>query len=113
MESAVLPVIIPMWLTGFENLMPEGRAFPYKYLPRPGTQLSVTFGNPLPLDEIKKALGMGDDLSSPESTNRMENELNPDDKEKARIRAEVTAIIQRAVESLGRSVTRESLSQSR
>lgn len=109
MESAVPPVIIPMWLTGFENLMPEGRPFPYKYLPRPGTQLSVTFGDPLPLDEIKKTLGVGDGLTSPESTNGVDNELYPDDKEKARVRAEVTAFIQRAVESLGHSVTGESL----
>lgn len=56
MESKTPPVIIPMWLTGFNQLMPEGRAFPYKYLPRPGAELSVTFGNPLPADAIRQAL---------------------------------------------------------
>lgn len=56
MESKTPPVIIPMWLTGFDQLMPEGRAFPYKYLPRPGAELSVTFGSPVPADSIRQAL---------------------------------------------------------
>ncbi|KAF8897207.1 acyltransferase-domain-containing protein, partial [Infundibulicybe gibba] len=47
METITPPVIIPMWLTGFEGLMPEGRAFPYKYLPRPGARLSISFGTPI------------------------------------------------------------------
>ncbi|KAJ3574527.1 hypothetical protein NP233_g1711 [Leucocoprinus birnbaumii] len=56
MESTTPPVIIPMWLTGFDQLMPEGRAFPYKYFPRPGAELSVTFGDPIPADTIRQGL---------------------------------------------------------
>lgn len=56
MECNTPPVIIPMWLTGFDQLMPEGRAFPYKYLPRPGAELSVTFGNPIPPSTIRQGL---------------------------------------------------------
>lgn len=93
MECAAPPVIIPMWLTGFETLMPEGRNFPYKYIPRPGARLSVNFGEPMAQDEISSAL----------STNNNNDE--------ARVRAEVTAIVQRAVESLGRSVSGASLEE--
>jgi len=56
METAVPPVIIPMWLTGFDNLMPENRPFPWKFIPRLGCKLSITFGNPLSPQEIQAAL---------------------------------------------------------
>ncbi|KAI1789890.1 acyltransferase-domain-containing protein [Ganoderma leucocontextum] len=56
MEAQRPPVIIPMWLTGFDKLMPEGRSFPYKFLPRAGAALSVTFGQPVPTQEIQDAL---------------------------------------------------------
>jgi monolysocardiolipin acyltransferase len=118
-----------MWLTGFDQLMPEGRASPYKYLPRPGARLSVTFGDPLPSEDIKKALG---ELSVERPTvpfsselrktkGRMvgeaTRELNRNDAQNLRgaenlkIRTEVTALVQRAVESLGRSISGNSLSQ--
>jgi len=56
METAVPPVVIPMWLTGFDKLMPEHRSFPWKYIPRPGVKLSITFGNPLSPEDIQTAL---------------------------------------------------------
>lgn len=77
MEAQQPPIIIPMWLTGtvtsntfkirrpevdvlhmsgFDKLMPEGRPFPYKFLPRPGAALSVTFGEPVPVKDIQDAL---------------------------------------------------------
>lgn len=134
MEASAPPMVIPMWLTGFDKLMPEGRAFPYKYFPRPGAQLSVTFGTPIPADEINKALGIIGTakvprLTSPEDRypkptgwmgDQIKQKLNQDlhDTETSRtqeilkIRAAVTAIIQREVESLGRSVCGDSLSHS-
>lgn len=36
-----------MWLTGFNDLMPEGRPFPFKYFPKPGAKLGITFGKPI------------------------------------------------------------------
>jgi len=56
METAEPPVIIPMWLTGFDKLMPEHRPFPWKFIPRLGCKLSVTFGNPLSPQDIQVAL---------------------------------------------------------
>ncbi|EMD35914.1 hypothetical protein CERSUDRAFT_115825 [Gelatoporia subvermispora B] len=56
MEAAKPPIIIPMWLTGFHTLMPEGRPFPWKYLPRSGATLSVSFGPPVRTEELEEIL---------------------------------------------------------
>ncbi|KAI0667414.1 acyltransferase-domain-containing protein [Trametes maxima] len=56
MEAQKPPVIVPMWLTGFDKLMPEGRPFPYNFVPKPGAALSVTFGEPVPVSDIQEAL---------------------------------------------------------
>lgn len=131
MESSVPPLVIPMWLTGFDQLMPEGRAFPYKFLPRPGVQLSITFGDPLHVRDIKKALG-AENPSGPFSldskqrktegwlvgeTNGELNRKRCNDTQnsmdaESKIRTEITALVQRAVESLGRSISGDSLSKS-
>jgi len=94
MESAIPPVIIPVWLTGFDQLMPLGRAFPCNYLPRPGAELSVTFGNPIPLDFIHQGL-----LSTTNMVTEAQNSMVKQS------RSWVTSIIQEAVEDLGRSVS--------
>ena len=44
-----------MWLTGFDQLMPEGRPFPYKYLQRIGAHLSITIGDPVPAHQLLDA----------------------------------------------------------
>lgn len=89
MESSQLPLVIPMWLTGFETLMPEGRPFPYKYIPRLGAQLSVSFGDPIPPEELMRAISL---------------KIN---EEEARIR--VTSIVHDHVERLGWNVRDSSL----
>jgi monolysocardiolipin acyltransferase len=137
MEAAVPPVVIPMWLTGFETLMPEGRVFPYKYLPRPGAQLSVTFGEPIPDADIRKALdmighdvqlsGWGSVTSEPQDypsrqSDQILRQLNQHQhqpraptlqpsSDTMKVREEITRIIHDAVESLGRSVSGDSLAE--
>jgi len=56
MEVENPPIIIPMWLTGFDQLMPEGRRAPFKFFPRRGANLSITFGKPIHTDDIKVLL---------------------------------------------------------
>ncbi|KAG5644948.1 hypothetical protein DXG03_007413 [Asterophora parasitica] len=127
METSAPPIIIPMWLTGFNNLMPEGRAFPYKYLPRPGAKLSVTFGAPLPAEQIQAALGSFRngttppvDPSSPINAQKptgwikdqIAQKLHPPsigEQDLLKVRAAVTSFIHDGVQSLGRSVCGESL----
>ncbi|KAJ6567189.1 acyltransferase-domain-containing protein [Mycena vulgaris] len=89
MEASTMPVIVPMWLSGFDTLMPEGRSFPYNYLPRLGKHLSVTFGEPLDPTELKA----------------LRANAGQTDAEIAQTRIAVTAAVHRAVEALGRSVS--------
>ncbi|KJA24599.1 hypothetical protein HYPSUDRAFT_38656 [Hypholoma sublateritium FD-334 SS-4] len=93
MEAKIQPVIIPMWLTGFEKLMPVGRPFPYNYFPRPGGHLTITFGEPVSRNEISQALNdfRNDGLYTAEHVSE--------------VRRNVTSILHRGVESLGRSVS--------
>ncbi|KAJ6627509.1 acyltransferase-domain-containing protein [Mycena sp. CBHHK59/15] len=98
MEASVLPVIIPMWLSGFDRLMPEGRSFPYNYLPRPGQHLSVTFGEPLDTGELQKALQALQDTATRTEATKMDADIT-------KTRIEVTAMVHRAVEALGLSVS--------
>ncbi|KAJ7047688.1 acyltransferase-domain-containing protein [Mycena alexandri] len=95
MEATTLPMIIPMWLSGFDELMPEGRSFPYNYLPRSGKHLSVTFGAPLELAELEALR---------KSAGSTEAEI-------AQTRILVTDVAHDAVEALGRSVSGDLLTR--
>ncbi|KAH6915192.1 tafazzin-PC [Coprinopsis sp. MPI-PUGE-AT-0042] len=87
MESKQPPTVIPMWLTGFENLMPAGRPFPQKYIPHFGTRMSVTFGDPIPAEQLLEAL----------------RPLSPSDTADAQ-RSRITQVIHNHVEGVGRNV---------
>ncbi|KAF8639973.1 hypothetical protein AX17_001220 [Amanita inopinata Kibby_2008] len=125
MEANVAPVIIPTWLTGFDRLMPEGRTFPYKYIPRLGAHLSVTFGDPLSAGELEKISSLRrktldtdqsrrPDLKDPgwaecalpNSTSRSISMTELDE-----TRSEITDVVRRAVLALGRSVSGPTLSR--
>ncbi|KZT00113.1 acyltransferase-domain-containing protein [Laetiporus sulphureus 93-53] len=56
METAKPPVIIPIWLTGFDKLMPEQRLIPWKFFPRPRVALSITFGAQVDTDKMRDTL---------------------------------------------------------
>lgn len=134
METAVPPLIIPMWLTGFDKLMPEHRSFPYKYFPRLGIRLGVVFGDPMPAEEITAALRahlyvplvtkdgveskLGDELHLGVGRTAMQAEewFAPGCERKRQmdmVRSNVTAIVQRAVEALGKQVSGNLLNNSR
>ncbi|KAG2119087.1 acyltransferase-domain-containing protein [Suillus discolor] len=124
METAVPPLIIPMWLTGFDKLMPEHRSFPYKYFPRLGVRLGVAFGDPIPVEEITAALSARSyvPLVTEDGTNsKLSNELYPGGcvgrtahkRHMDVARSDVTATIQRAVEALGRRVSGDLLNDFR
>jgi len=85
-ETKSHPTFIPVWLTGFDQLMPLGRKFPFKYLPRAGADLSITFGKPIPVEELLEA-------------------ANSKDSSEDVIRSKLTAVVKNRVELLGRSVS--------
>lgn len=46
LEAKALPTVVPIWITGFDKMMPEPREKP-KWLPRFGGDVSITFGEPI------------------------------------------------------------------
>ena len=123
MESKIPPVVIPMWITGFDKLMPEGRPFPQKYFPRVPARLSVTFGQPVESYELRQALDVMErdtciDPTTAKRSERLVGWLGEEARQHlagaeiyncSLIRQRVTAIIQRDVEALGRLVSGDSL----
>ncbi|KAF9653779.1 hypothetical protein BDM02DRAFT_3107774, partial [Thelephora ganbajun] len=86
MEAKSHPTVIPIWLTGFDQLMPEGRKPPFNFLPRAGADLSITFGEPIPAEELFEAAnskGSSEDI----------------------VRSKLTDVVKKRVELLGRSVS--------
>lgn len=47
LEAPVTPIVLPIWLTGFDQIMPEPRMHP-RWVPRLGADISVSFGKPVP-----------------------------------------------------------------
>jgi hypothetical protein len=103
---------LPQRPTGFDTLMPEGRRAPWKFFPRPGARLSVTFGAPLPTAAVGAALGMGQRVDVRGLWNdgggclygkHQRTQAKGDGEVEARI--VLTELMQRAVEGLGRQVS--------
>jgi len=92
MEAKSHPTVIPVWLTGFDQLMPVGRKFPFNYLPNAGLDLSITFGEPIPVEDLLGA-------------------INPKDASDDIVRSKLTDVVQKRVELLGRSVSGSMLGQ--
>lgn len=46
LEAERMPEVVPIWITGFDRMMPEPRGKP-KWLPRFGNDVTVTFGEPI------------------------------------------------------------------
>jgi monolysocardiolipin acyltransferase len=82
--------------------MPEGRHAPWKYLPRPGARLSVTFGAPVSPAVVRGALGTAtrEEVVSGAAAEAEARRIK--DRE---VRIAVTEVVQRAVEALGRQVS--------
>jgi monolysocardiolipin acyltransferase len=97
--------------------MPEGRSFPYKYIPRLGASLRISIGSPLPPEDFSvitpcepytsyKDLTRRD-LGGWLSERRIRESIRKDgdvELQLQNIRSEVTAVMHRAVETLGRKV---------
>lgn len=124
--------------------MPENRSFPWKYFPRLGVKLSVTFGDPLSPRDIQAALRPAQQQCNPalslshnitSQKTRSADELGEvkllgvnhaeklneretvgmalaEELTKQKIdrdRSTVTAVVQRAVEAVGRKVLADAL----
>ncbi|KAG8942361.1 hypothetical protein FRC04_003814 [Tulasnella sp. 424] len=99
LRARVPPKVIPMYLEGFDDVMPENRGFP-RFLPRLGSKIRVTFGEPA---EITQEVGdVIREWKSQPHGKMEEDEADPE----AGVRIALTDVLQRAVRRLGDSVTR-------
>lgn len=48
LEPRVTPYVVPIWLIGFDQIMPNGRGYP-RWMPRTGADVCVSFGEPIPV----------------------------------------------------------------
>ncbi|KAJ9102349.1 hypothetical protein QFC21_002749 [Naganishia friedmannii] len=46
MDAEEMPEVIPIWLSGFDDVMPDTRKY-LRFLPRPGKSVSITIGQPI------------------------------------------------------------------
>ena len=119
--------------------MPEGRPFPWKFIPRLGCKLSITFGDPLSPQDLQAALSHEDFhrhpsisrgsscSSSSEDVNRAERmgkgithesigigvEEESTKRKMDHVRSMVTDAVQRRVETVGRRVSGENLEKAK
>lgn len=87
-STQTVPTILPIWITGFNQVMPLGRRFPFNYMPRIGQRMSITFGEPLSLEEAIQRRRQSD--GTPERSFQ-----------------DLTSLAQEALEELGNQVTDE------
>ena len=95
--------------------MPEGRRAPWKFLPRPGARLSVTFGAPLSPAAVRAKMVSGIELElglwrDVEGKQQQSRQVKVDGEVEVRIA--LTELVQRAVEGLGRQVSGDVLTGS-
>ncbi|KAF8582411.1 acyltransferase-domain-containing protein [Ramaria rubella] len=93
-EAEELPTILPMWVTGFDQVMNESRGFP-RFIPRPGKRISVTFG------ESSKVQHRIDALRQGRTALRDRGECDDE------LRATITRAVQEELEVLGAQVSGE------
>jgi len=97
-ESA--PTIVPVWIKGFEMIMPENRGFP-RYMPRRGAEIEIHFGDPASLRADVILLRKQWDHKCPVGR----KSANLDEPALCALRERLTSRVQKEMELLGRRVT--------
>ncbi|ORY23069.1 acyltransferase-domain-containing protein [Naematelia encephala] len=64
MDSKIMPEIIPIWISGYDQMMNENRGFPRPF-PRPGAKISMTVGESL-TDRIQPLVDQWREMASKE-----------------------------------------------
>ncbi|KAF3924923.1 Tafazzin [Orbilia brochopaga] len=95
------PIVLPMFHSGIQNVMHEKRQFP-RFLPRPGNDISITFGEPLPLnhwDDVRRR--WRDVRAACAAVGGREGErLLREGDDAVKLRVEVAAMVREEVEKL-------------
>ncbi|KAG8990034.1 hypothetical protein FRB90_001962 [Tulasnella sp. 427] len=98
LRAKVPPKVIPVYLEGFDDVMPENRGFP-KFLPRLGSKIRVTFGDPSGITR-----DAGSIIQKWKSKAQNSGDQSKSDPE-AEVRIALTDVLQRAVQRLGEKAT--------
>ena len=118
MEVNHLPTVLPMWISGFNDIMPEPRGFP-RFIPRPGAHLTVSFGKPIEHANIRSMLALQASPADTVGTGTVRSGVDPDavlektttfgasgeTEAKRAARCALTDLLQREVEALGYGVS--------
>ncbi|KIJ26104.1 hypothetical protein M422DRAFT_38362 [Sphaerobolus stellatus SS14] len=99
METRQIPTIIPMWITGFDQVLDETRGWP-KPIPRPGKRVSITFGTQEDSAFIEDKIAV-----LLRERRWKEEKLSQADEDK--LRSDITAIIKEGLERVGARVSGE------
>ncbi|KAF2270028.1 hypothetical protein CC78DRAFT_528537 [Lojkania enalia] len=109
LESEPCPDIVPMWIEGPDQIMHETRAFP-RFLPRPGKDISITFGQKLDgerafgdLRKRWKRMRAGAEMNGQKLEVGVLNDALKDSEEASSIRKECTMRVRAAVLAVRRT----------
>ncbi|KAI0262091.1 acyltransferase-domain-containing protein [Gloeopeniophorella convolvens] len=111
METPRPPTIIPMWITGFDTLMPEGRAAPWKYSRAPVRASASRSARPFRPTRCSPRCGAmwarRRGLGRAAGARRWRGEAGGGrgGERTRQTRVALTELVQRAVETVGRSVS--------
>ncbi|KAG8997372.1 hypothetical protein FRB93_000376 [Tulasnella sp. JGI-2019a] len=94
LKSKATPRVIPMYLEGFDDIMPSDRGFP-RFIPRFGKRLRITFGDPSGVTEQVLA------VQEAWKVDRSHGDADPE----AQLRMSLADVLQQAVKRLGDDVT--------
>ncbi|KAJ6263274.1 Tafazzin [Drechslerella dactyloides] len=101
LELPTPPIVLPMFHSGVQDVMHEERVFP-RFLPRPGRDITITFGQALPLhrwDDVRRR--WRDVRAACAAIGGREGErLLREGDEAVRLRVEVAAMVRDEVEKL-------------
>ncbi|KAK6341209.1 hypothetical protein TWF696_008295 [Orbilia brochopaga] len=95
------PIVLPMFHSGIQNVMHEKRRFP-RFLPRPGNEIAITFGEPLPVhhwDDVRRRWREVRAACAAIGGREGERLLREGD-EAVKLRVEVAAMVREEVEKL-------------
>jgi monolysocardiolipin acyltransferase len=96
LESEPCPDVVPMFISGFSNVMHEERTFP-TFLPRPGHDIEITFGTRIARDTLEGFRARWRRLREKSAGNE---ELLRDGVEARRLRIEIAGFIRGEVQKL-------------
>ncbi|BGP12572.1 hypothetical protein JCM10213_004841 [Rhodosporidiobolus nylandii] len=107
MECERMPLVIPIWVKGFEQVMDEPRVWP-AYLPNTGKDVTILFGEPLNADVEPLVADYRAKYPTPwrPSTydQSVEQDLEDEPSEIARMRSEMAEVMRQGLIRLGQRV---------